>query len=211
MKIRIISLILLVGGVFAVGKYYLKNKDEASFAQNISSTDSIGEVKVGGPFNLTDQHGTLRKDSDFKGKFMLVYFGYTFCPDLCPMALETISLSLKNLGRDRDKIATIFITVDPERDTQEVLHTYATNFDPSILMLRGSKKDIKEVMYHYGVFARNSKEEGMSDYLVDHSTLIYLMGPEGKFIHHFNHTVTPEHLTQVLTKALVDQTKKKIK
>jgi len=170
--------------------------------------DAVDEqIPIGGPFALMDQDGNVRKSDDFKGKYMLVYFGYTYCPDICPMALQNISSGLKDLRRDRDQIVPIFITVDPTRDQREHLKLYSSNFDKNILFLSGDKEAITKAMQGYRVYANKAANSQTTDYLMDHSTLIYLMDRQGKFLMHFPHTIDPEELSRTLTQVLAKEKK----
>ena len=124
-------------------------------------TDST--VPIGGDFALIDQFGISRSTTEFRDKILLIYFGYTYCPDVCPMALEHITKALQKLGRDRDKIRVIFVSVDPARDTSEILKLYSTNFDPNIIMLTGTQEAVQNAMNKYKVYAKKEKKEGFSD------------------------------------------------
>src|SRR5580698_5417138 len=105
-------------------------------------TNSAASLPVGGPFSLTDQNGAVHQDADFRGKLMLVYFGYTYCPDICPATLLAMSQALDQLGPEADQVQPIFITVDPERDTQAQMKLYASNFHPRLLALTGSAEQV---------------------------------------------------------------------
>jgi protein SCO1/2 len=156
---------------------------------------------VGGAFTLTDAEGRRRTDAEFRGKHMLVFFGFTNCPDFCPTALVTISQALEKLGPKAEKLAPLFITVDPERDTPAQLKNYAQNFDKRIVMLTGSAEDIAGVAKAYRVYyAKRPLEKG--EYTMDHSAYIYLLGPDGKYLTHFRHAVPPEELAKALDKRL---------
>lgn len=168
----------------------------------------VAQLELGGPFTLTDQHGTIRKDEEFRGRFMLVYFGYTFCPDICPIDMLTMSQVLERLGGDRDKLAAIFITVDPERDTVEHLASVMGNFHPDMLALTGSITQMEAAKQAYKVYSAKATPEGTSaDYLVDHSTFIYLMGPDGRYITHFNHGTPAETILERVNRELAKQIK----
>lgn len=150
------------------------------------TTQDVGDrPAIGGAFSLTDQDGKVRTEKDFLGKPTLVYFGYTFCPDICPMALGNISELLHEVGPDKFNVA--FITIDPDRDTVAQLKNYSQNFDPSIVMLSGAPEKIKEATNVYHVYAAKVKEPGMTDYVMDHSSIIYVMNKDGKYIKSFNH------------------------
>jgi protein SCO1/2 len=156
---------------------------------------------VGGAFTLTDAEGKRRTDAEFRGKHMLVFFGFTNCPDFCPTALVTISQALEKLGPKAEKLAPLFITVDPERDTPAQLKNYAQNFDKRIVMLTGSAEDIAGVAKAYRVYyAKRPLEKG--EYTMDHSAYIYLLGPDGKYLTHFRHGIQPDDLAKALAKQL---------
>lgn len=162
-----------------------------------------GLPQIGGSFTLTDQNGVKRSDIDFRGKYMLVYFGYTFCPDICPTALSGITEALDMIGTKANKIQTIFITIDPERDTVEHLSEYMKNFHDSIVALTGSKEDISKIAKAYKVYAKKVKPEGTSaSYLMDHTSIIYVMDYKGKFVAHFNHETPSENIAAGLNKFL---------
>jgi cytochrome oxidase Cu insertion factor (SCO1/SenC/PrrC family) len=143
---------------------------------------SVGSALVGGPFTLTDQDGKSRSDADFRGKLMLIYFGYTYCPDVCPTTLATMTEALDKLGPQAAKVQPIFITIDPTRDTPEVLKRYMANFHPSLIGLTGSPAQIAAVAKAYRVYYAKADNGSGADYLMDHSGFIYLMGPDGKYI-----------------------------
>lgn len=155
-----------------------------------SGPGGSGEALVGGPFTLTNQDGKRVTDQDFRGKYMLIFFGFTFCPDVCPSELQVMSAALDQLGPQGDKIQPVFITIDPERDTPEAMKVYISNFHPRMVGLSGSAEDIAAVAKAYRVYYAKAKQaEGAApgDYLMDHSTILYLMGPDGKFVKHFTY------------------------
>ena len=156
---------------------------------------------IGGPFRLVDQNGKTVTDADLKGKWSLVYFGYTHCPDACPTALNDIAIALDQLGPKREAVRSVFITVDPERDTPEVLKDYVASFDAPILALSGSPEEIARAAKAYRVYYAKHPEPG-GDYSMDHSSVIYLMDPEGRFTASFTHQSTPEEIAERLKKLL---------
>lgn len=166
------------------------------------SADKLPDI--GGRFALVDQNDKPRKSEDFSGKYMLVYFGYSYCPDICPMGLQNISAALKQIKADRDQVAVLFITIDPERDTVDLLKDYSANFDPNILYLTGSVEAIEKAKKAYKVYAAKSQNSKTTEYLMDHSTLIYLMDRSGKLIDHFPHTVDPQTLADNLNRRLAE-------
>ncbi|HSE78503.1 MAG TPA: SCO family protein [Alphaproteobacteria bacterium] len=159
----------------------------------------IGTALIGGPFALTDQNGARRLDAEFRGKLMLVFFGYTYCPDICPLSLQLVSDVLDALGSDAGKVAPIFITVDPRRDTASALKNYLANFSPQIVGLTGTEEEIAAVAKAYRAYFKlngdPAKDEG---YLVDHTTLIYVMDRQGKLLTQFTHETPPERVTAAL-------------
>tara|TARA_R110001592_G_scaffold64194_4_gene197454 strand:- start:29149 stop:29784 length:636 start_codon:yes stop_codon:yes gene_type:complete len=159
--------------------------------QRLTDTPRTGtapEVKIGGPFTLTDHTGRPVTEQDFRGKAMLIFFGYTYCPDVCPTSLTEISAAMDKLGPSADKVVPILVSIDPERDTPEVLKDYVAHFHPSIVGLTGTPEQIKQAARVYRVyFAKVPDKGGDKDaYLMDHSSVIYLMGPDGKFLAHFS-------------------------
>ena len=137
---------------------------------------------VGGPFTLTDQNGATRSDQDFRGKVMLIYFGYTYCPDACPTTLQAISQTLDMIGNQASKVQPIFISVDPARDTPDQLKAYAANFHPGIVYLTGAPDTLKQVESEYRIYVAKVPQSGSDDYLIDHSSVIYLMGTNGRYL-----------------------------
>jgi protein SCO1/2 len=156
---------------------------------------------IGGPFRLVDQDGRTVTDADLKGKWSLVYFGYTHCPDACPTALNDIAIALDELGSKRSAVRPVFITVDPERDTPEVLKAYVTAFDAPILALTGTPEEVAQAAKGYRVYYAKHAEAG-GDYSMDHSSVIYVMDPEGRFTASFTHQSAPEEIAERLKKLL---------
>ena len=176
----------------------------------VQDRPGYGTPHIGGDFTLYDQHGDQRSTADFTGKYQLIYFGYSFCPDICPMGLQNMSEALTALGRDLDEVVPIFVTIDPERDTIGNLKIYASNFHPKFIMMTGEPREIDLILKKYKVYAVKAKPDGtMADYLIDHSTLIYLMDRKGGFIKSFPHTITGEALAKEITKILIEETKGK--
>jgi len=156
---------------------------------------------IGGPFRLVDQNGKTVTDADLKGKWSLVYFGYTHCPDACPTALNDIAIALDELGPQRSAVRPVFVTVDPERDTPAVLKSYVTAFDAPILALSGTPEEIAQAAKGYRVYYAKHPEAG-GDYSMDHSSVIYVMDPEGRFTASFTQENSPEEIAERLKKLL---------
>ncbi len=136
---------------------------------------------IGGPFALIDPQGKTVTDADFRGRVMIVYFGYTFCPDVCPTTLGLLGQALDKLSPDeRKQVAPIFITVDPERDTPQVMGSYVVNFAPDLIGLTGTPDSIAAATRAYHVYAKKHPEPDGS-YSMDHSSIIYLMGRDGSY------------------------------
>lgn len=148
------------------------------FAWNNAAAGAPG---ISGHFTLTTPDGRIATDRSYRGKFLLVYFGYTFCPDACPTALTAISLALDQLGPLADKFQPIFITVDPERDTPQIVADYVKAFDPRIIGLVGSSEQIAAAAKAYRVYYL-ARKIGEDEYVVDHSSFIYVVNPQGEFV-----------------------------
>ena len=162
---------------------------------------TTGAAKVGGPFALIDQNGQPRTDKDFRGRLMLVYFGYTNCPDVCPTTLAEMGDALGQLGGGGKRIAPIFVTVDPARDTPRVLKTYVKSFGENFVGLTGNPKAVANVASEYRVYFRK-QDLPTGGYAMDHSSTIYLMGPDGKFLDHYDESIGPDGLAKELRKRL---------
>lgn len=156
---------------------------------------SQGEAQIGGDFTLTDTHGKTVSDKDFHGRPLLVYMGYSHCPDICPMTLGVMSETLKALGPDADKVTMIFISLDPERDTPQALGDYLKAFDGRITGLTGSAEQVEHAASVYRVVHEKSAENA-GNYQIDHSGFLYLMDRQGKYAAHFDTNVKVPELTQ---------------
>jgi protein SCO1/2 len=159
-------------------------------------------VPIGGPFTLTDQNGVVRRDTDFRGKLMLVYFGYTYCPDACPTALNTMSQAIDLLGAQGDAVQPVFITVDPARDTVAQMKTYAANFHPRLEALTGTPDEIASAARAYRVYYAKAAGSGEDEYLMEHSGFVYLMGRDGKYLAHFGPDATAETMAAAIRRHL---------
>lgn len=171
--IAIFALVLLV-----LGSAWLTIALTTSREPEQSSSSS---AQIGGPFTLIDTSGRTVTDQTYRGKWLLIYFGYTFCPDACPTALNNISVALEKLGPEANRIQPLFITVDPKRDTPPVMAGYLKSFDSRIVGLTGSQAQTDGVAKEYRVYVAPQKSVG-DDYLVDHSAYLYFINPKGKFV-----------------------------
>jgi protein SCO1/2 len=135
---------------------------------------------IGGPFQLIDENGKPFTDADLKGKWHIVFFGYTHCPDVCPTTLNTLALAMDRLGKERDRVGIVFITVDPERDTPEALKSYVASFDAPVTALTGTPEQVAGAEKAYRVYSAKHPT-GDGNYDMDHSAVIYVMDPQGRF------------------------------
>jgi protein SCO1/2 len=195
----------------------LATKDRTDQAKSVEMSTGSGEAAVGGDFTLIDQNGHTVQDTDFRGRLMLVFFGFTHCPDICPVSVATLSQAMGKLGEKADQVAPIFITVDPERDTPQVMKEYLANFDKHMIGLTGSAAQIQQAAAAYKAYAakhemeesphdedhhHDGDHESQGDYTVDHSGFIYLMGKDGKFIRLFPYNASVDEITHAVHHAL---------
>lgn len=154
---------------------------------------------IGGAFALTDQAGKARTDRDFRGKYLLVYFGFTFCPDVCPTDLQAIGLAMDQLGAKADAVQPLFVTLDPARDTVEQLAQYVPLFHPKLVGLTGSEAAIAATAEAYRVYFRRVPfEKNPADYTVDHSAFVYLVDPDGKYLGFFPPGTPAERMVEMI-------------
>ncbi len=192
----VLALVVLIGVGFLVARNYFGEPLAGPLQENAGAD-------IGGPFTLVDQNGHTVTDADFRGKYMLIYFGYTFCPDVCPTSLSRNADALALLGDKAEKVVPIMISVDPDRDTPEVLKPYVAAFHPRMVGLTGSKDQVAAVTRAYRVyFAKQPADEGSKTYLVDHSAFTYLIGPDGHFLRFFSHNQTPQDMAAELAKTI---------
>jgi len=160
-------------------------------------------LEIGGPFQLVGGDGKVVTDRDFRGHWMLIYFGYTFCPDVCPTTLTQVAAALDRLGPDADKIRPVFITIDPKRDTPKVVGDYVAAFSPRLVGLTGTVEQIAKVEADYRVFAAEHRTgNGPNDYTMDHSSILYLVGPDGSSVSPVNAETTAVELAAKLRAAI---------
>jgi protein SCO1/2 len=154
---------------------------------------------IGGPFRLEEGDGKIVTDQDFRGKYLLVYFGYTLCPDACPTTLQSVAVALSALGTKAQELQPLFITVDPKRDTPAAMARYTAAFSSQIIGLSGDAADISAVEKEYKVQAIITKTgPGPNEYAIDHSSVLYLMGPDGRFVALLRADATGPELAQAI-------------
>ncbi|MCW2236101.1 SCO family protein [Azospirillum canadense] len=165
-----------------------------------AGTTVQSSVPIGGPFTLTDQDGKAVTDADYRGKYLLVYFGYTYCPDVCPTELGAMARAVDLLGAQGEKVQPLFISVDPERDTVAHLKEYVPLFHPRLVGLTGTPEQVKAVAKEYRVYYAKApqKDAKPDEYLMDHSSFIYLMAPDGRFLGVYPAGTTADRLAQDL-------------
>ncbi|MGE0849216.1 MAG: SCO family protein [Hyphomicrobiaceae bacterium] len=164
---------------------------------------SVGQALVGGPFTLTDQNGKRVTEQDFRGKFMLIYFGFTYCPDVCPTALQVMAAALDKLGPKGERITPVLISVDPERDTPAQLAQYVKSFHPRLVGLTGSPQEVEAAAKAYRVyFKKVADPKSTAGYTMDHSSIVYVMGPDGQYRAHFTHATSPDVMAERLARLL---------
>lgn len=187
----------LLGALVGAGMLILNTEMQPTRVQ------TSGEALIGGPFELVGKDGTTVTDKVFRGKYMLVFFGFTHCPDICPAELQVMAAALDELGEDANKVVPIFITVDPERDTPRVVADYVMNFGPRFVGLSGTPEQIAKAAEAYRVTYEKHQEEGAGDnYSVDHSAIAYLMGPDGKYITHIPYGTPAPKMAEILKRYL---------
>lgn len=167
-----------------------------------------GEARIGGPFTLVNQDGETVTEADFRGKPMLIYFGFTYCPDICPASLQVMNAALNQLEpQARDQFQPILISLDPQRDTPEALAQYVSSqsFPDGLTGLTGTLEQVREAAAAYRVYFTQVEDDSLTaDYTVDHSSMIYLMGPQGEFVDIFPHATPPGQIAARLQQFLED-------
>ncbi|WP_339746101.1 SCO family protein [uncultured Maricaulis sp.] len=208
MKRAWIWLLIALPMVVVIGFFTLMLNDPGQRETRRAPTRTSGEALIGGPFTLVDQSGQTVTDADFHGRAMLIYFGYTYCPDVCPFSLQIMAAALDQLDPElRARIQPILITIDPERDTVEQLAQYVASpaFPDGLIGLTGTPEQIATVTTAYRVGFRRSDGETADDYTVDHTSIIYLMDSEGRFVDVFAHGADPQAMADRLQEFLEEE------
>ncbi len=157
-------------------------------------------VKIGGPFTLVSHTGDRVTEATYRGRFLFVYFGYGYCPDICPTELANMAVTLDHMGATSEKVQPLFVTIDPARDTPKFLAEYVAQFHPTMVGLTGTDQQIAHIAKQYRVFYRKAEDASASEYLMDHSNFIYLLGPDGKFLSMFRGGTDPAAIAKTIAK-----------
>ncbi len=200
LTLKLLLAAVVAGGVsaYALGLGPFGGKLEAV-------AESQGKSLIGGSFSLVDQTGRPVTEADFAGRAMLVYFGYTYCPDVCPTGLATMMAAYDQLSPgEQAEVAPVFITVDPERDDVKAMASYVALFHPALIGLTGTKEEVDAAASAFRVYHRKAESGTASDYLVDHSTFTYLMNGRNEYVTHFGHGVGPDEMAKGIEKALAE-------
>ncbi|MEQ8282634.1 MAG: SCO family protein [Parvibaculum sp.] len=172
---------------------------------NVENRDApaSAEARVGGPFTLVNEAGETVTEADFRGRYMLIYFGFTFCPDVCPTELQVMASAIEALGARGENIAPVFITIDPERDTPDVMARYVALFHPRLTGLTGTPEQVGAAAKAWHVFYRKVADDGSSeDYTMDHSSIVFLMGPDGEYLKLFAPGTSPDKMAEGIAEFL---------
>ncbi|XP_065191053.1 protein SCO1 homolog, mitochondrial-like [Sycon ciliatum] len=189
-----IPVFLLFGGSAIF--FIRSKKEEIRKDDDKQQRMSVGKALIGGPFELLDMQGKTVTEKNFEGDFILVYFGFTNCPDVCPDQLDKLSEAIKSMDKITKfpPIQPVFISVDPDRDTPEAMKAYLSEFHPRFMGLTGSKEQIDKVCKEYRVYYSMSPKDDDNDYIVDHTIICYLVGPDGEFMDYFGQNRTADEI-----------------
>lgn len=196
LKLTVALLVLALVTSYVLGVWPFAGKLERA-------AESQGQALIGGPFALVDHTGERVTEADFAGRSKLMYFGYSYCPDMCPLGLATIAAAYDQLSpEEQEKVVPIFVTVDPQRDTVDAIADYVDLFHPAMVGLTGTLEETDAAAKAYRVYYRKAESEGATDYLVDHSTFTYLMDGDNRYITHFGHDASPADLVEGIRRHL---------
>lgn len=206
-----VLLVALLGVLFAVPELRSRLVALAGLEEEPFAGVDL-DAPIGGPFTLVDENGRTVRDSDFRGRYMLLFFGYTSCPDVCPLTLLNVTRGLEMFARDDPVRAAlvqpVFVTVDPERDTPEVLKAFHQNFSPRIVMLTGGKRAIARLAAQYGVEFRKVTDPRVAGYLMEHTAFLFLMDRDGRYVTHLPSDAQPGLIRLTLDNWICRQTER---
>lgn len=205
------AMLAALAAIGAVAWIAWNSIDQSRMASsNAAPATARPAVTIGGPFQLIDHNGKPASDSDYRGRFMLIYFGYGYCPDVCPTELANMAAALDRLGNRAKRVQPLFITIDPARDTPKFLAGYVANFHPRLIGLTGTAEQIAGAAKAYRVFYAQSREvsagqsektgpaAGSAEYFMDHSGFVYLMGPDGEYRTMFRRAASPQAIADTI-------------
>ena len=206
-RLRIVPVALVAVSLIGASLLAGSNTDAAGEPQRGDAARMMrdlmsGTAAVGGPFTLTDVNGHSRTLADFRGKVVILYFGYTFCPDVCLTDLASIAHLMQVLGPDSAKVQPLFVTLDPQRDTPEVLREYVAALDSRLIALRGSETQVRHVATSYKLYFRKVYPQKSSTYFIEHASLTYLLDQEGRYVAFFPPGTTGKRMAVLVRERL---------
>lgn len=198
----LIAAVILAGTLAMLALYHPDLRPRAT-----PSGDAGGTVAIGGPFTLVDGKGGAFTDANLKGSYSLIFFGFTHCPDICPLTLQVMTEAIEQAGPAGERVTPVFITVDPERDTAEAVGSYVGSFHPRFVGLSGTPDQVAVATKAYRVFARktplrDSDGKDTGEYTVEHTGIIFLMNPEGRYLTHFSSGTTAEEMAAYIRREI---------
>lgn len=200
-----IAIVALVVVVFAFGAWLNLRHDDPP--ENAAVGGMVVNVDIGGPFELTDHTGAQFTRDDLAGDYALIYFGYTFCPDVCPTELGLMAEAIDLLEGDGERVRPVMITIDPERDTPDVLSEYVPLFHERLVGLTGTEQEVRDVATKYRVFYRRFEDPNYTYYLMDHTSFVYLLSPTGEIASMFRYQTPPEEIAATIRQHMRSQSK----
>ncbi|XP_022090424.1 protein SCO1 homolog, mitochondrial-like [Acanthaster planci] len=184
----------VLGGSLLVGFKIAQRKKRLEIEKERSK--ALGKAAIGGPFSLVDHNGKPKTNKDYLGQWLLLYFGFTHCPDICPDELEKMVSAVEKINNSPNlpNITPLFISIDPERDTVEVMGAYVKEFYPGLIGLTGTKEQVEEIARNFRIYFSQGPKDEDNDYIVDHSIIMYLLNPDGQFVDYFGQNKTDEQV-----------------